>query len=352
MEVGGVRFRGAVRKKELLARLLRACGGFRLAASARGRSAGELLVLAYHRILPVTPEPDYPFDVELISADPEQFDWQMAWISRHFTPVSVSEIVDCLDRGKSLPAGAVAVTFDDGFIDNYTHAFPVLRARNIPACVFLSTDYVGDNSPYWFEAVAQLLMSAPARSVQLRAIAQLLPRADDHVMRREDVRLVLSELKRLPDEARRSSLDALEPQMRGLATTRVGTGAHAMNWSQVREMSSSGIEFGSHGASHAVLSRLNAADLARELRDSKLAIERETGAAVTAIAYPVGGEDSIGDPVVAAARDAGYRVGFTYECGTNKAEPTDRMRLARQHVERYTGRAYFQGLLAFPSMFD
>jgi peptidoglycan/xylan/chitin deacetylase (PgdA/CDA1 family) len=266
--------------------------------------------------------------------------------------LSVSEIVDCLDKKKQLPAGAVAVTFDDGFADNYTHAFPVLRTRRIPACVFLSTDYIGSDRPYWFEAIAGLLMAAPVRSVKLPSLGHALPRADEHAIRREDIRLALSELKRMPDEVRRSSLGALGLQMHGPADARVGEGAHAMNWSQVREMAQAGVEFGSHGASHAVLSRLDATDLARELTDSKLTIERATGAPVTAIAYPVGGEDSIGDRVVAAARDAGYRVGFTYERGTNSADPPDRMRLARQHVERYTGRAYFQGLLALPSVFD
>jgi peptidoglycan/xylan/chitin deacetylase (PgdA/CDA1 family) len=352
MEVGGIRVFGAVRKKEVLARLLRACGGLSLATSTRQRATNELLVLAYHRVLPTVPESEYPFDIELVSADPEQFDWQMAWISRHFTPLSVSEIVDCLDRKKPLPTGAVAVTFDDGFVDNYTHAFPVLRTRKIPACIFLSTDYVGSDRPYWFEAVARLLMEAPVRSVKLPTIEQLLPRADEHAIRREDIRSVLSELKRMPDEVRCSSLDSLGQQIHSPADSRAGAGAHAVTWSQVREMSRAGMEFGSHGASHAVLSRLNATDLARELADSKLTIERATGATVTAIAYPVGGEDSIGDRVVAAARDAGYRVGFTYQCGTNSADPPDRMRLARQHVERYTGRAYFQGLLALPSVFD
>ena len=177
-----------MRKKEVCARLLRAIGGTRAATALRRRSRSELLVLAYHRILPTEPETEYPFDIELISADPEQFGWQMSWISEHFTPMAVSEIVDCLENGRSLPAGAVAVTFDDGFIDNYTHAFPVLRSRNIPACVFLSTEYVGKFRPYWFEAIAQLLMSAPVGSVRLPAIDALLPRADERRIRREDIR--------------------------------------------------------------------------------------------------------------------------------------------------------------------
>ena len=154
-----------MRKKEICARLLRAIGGTRAATAMRRRSTSELIVLAYHRVLPSQSETDYPFDIELVSADPEQFDWQMSWISEQFTPIAVSEIVDCLDTGKSLPAGAVAVTFDDGFMDNYTHAYPVLRSRNIPACIFLLRNTFGQNRPYWFEAIAQLLIERP-RSIR------------------------------------------------------------------------------------------------------------------------------------------------------------------------------------------
>lgn len=341
-----------MRKKEVLARLLRASGAIRVATSLRGRSTSELLVLAYHRVLPAVPEAEYPFDIELVSADPEQFDWQMSWVSRNFTPMAVSEIVDCLENGRVPPAGAVAVTFDDGFMDNYTYAFPVLRNRDVPACIFLSTDYVGTCKAYWFEAVAQALLNAPVRSIRVPVLDTLLPSADERRIRREDIRRVLSELKRLPDELRRANMDAMEPQFRGLVDATVGFGAHAMNWSQVAEMSRAGIEFGSHGTSHAVLSRLKAEDLQRELAQSRQAIEMATGRPVTAIAYPVGGEDSMNDHVAAMARDAGYRIGLTYVRGRNSSKPADRMRLARQHVERYVGRAYFQGLLALPAVFD
>jgi peptidoglycan/xylan/chitin deacetylase (PgdA/CDA1 family) len=340
-----------MRKKDALARVLRAVCGIRAATTWRSRSVGELLVLAYHRVLPVASEARYPFDIELVSADPEQFDWQMAWLARNFTVLPVSEIADRLQRGRPLPKGSVAVTFDDGFLDNYTHAYPVLRSRRVPACIFLSTGYVGTERNFWFEEIAQLLMSAPARSVRLPSSPDVLPRADDAVTRREDIGRVLSELKRMPDDMRRTRLDEFRLQMNGHATTKPGFSAHAMNWGQVAEMSHSGIEFGSHGVSHAVLSRLSSDDLRRELTESRLAIERATGAPVTAIAYPVGGEDAIGDRVVSAARDAGYRLGFSYLPGSNRVASADYMQLTRQHVERYTGRAYFQALLAFPSLF-
>jgi peptidoglycan/xylan/chitin deacetylase (PgdA/CDA1 family) len=344
--------RKSVRKKDLLARFLRVCGGLRAVTLVHRRSRSRLLVLAYHRVLPAMPDEQYPFDAELVSASPEEFDWQMAWVRRYFTPMAVSDIADCLDHGSALPAGAVAVTFDDGFADNYSYAWPVLRDHGIPACIFLSTSYVGTDTPYWFEAVAQVLLKAPVGSVRIPVSDTCLPSADDHDTRRQDIRSILSKLKQLPDELRQVNMDSLRAGHADLLDARQAYGAHAMSWSNVGEMARSGIEFGSHGMSHAVLSRLSDADLMRELTGSRRAIEQATGIPVSAIAYPVGGEHAIGERVVAAAREAGYRIGFTYLPGCNAAAPANRMQLARQHVERDTGRAYFQGLLALPSTFD
>ena len=341
-----------MRKKELLAGFLRATGGFRVATALYARLKQELIVLAYHRVLPLNSESEYPYDVELVSADMDEFDWQMSWISKNFNLVSVSEIADCVGQGRPLPAGSVAVTFDDGFIDNYTHAYPVLRRHAIPACVFLSTEFVGTKEPYWFEAVAQVLMRSPVGAVRLPAMPLPLPRAEARVIRREDVRHTLSALKKLPDDLRRRNMEALQQQAGNLIDATLGAGAHAMSWAQVLEMSQSGIEFGSHGTSHAILSRLGEADLARELTDSKSVIEGVTGKLVVSVAYPVGGEDAVNDRVVTAAQNAGYRIGFTYLPGANRPGATHPMRLRRQHVERFVGRAYFQGLLAFPSVFD
>jgi peptidoglycan/xylan/chitin deacetylase (PgdA/CDA1 family) len=341
-----------MRKKEILAGMLRSTGVTRAATYGRRRTEGEVTILAYHRILPVRETESYPFDVELISADPQQFDWQMAWVSRNFPLVSVSGIADCIEGRKPIPAGAVAVTFDDGFVDNYTHAFPVLRRHGIPACIFLSTGYVGTRETYWFEAIARLAMTAPVRSIRDESSGTLFPSNDDESSRRNDLRSLLSRLKRMPDNSRRISIDRMLAQVEGPAESPGEFSACAMDWSQVREMSQAGIEFGSHGVSHAVLSRLEPADLRTELAASRMAIENATRSPVVAIAYPVGGEDSIGTAVVTAAIDAGYRLGFTYLSGANRVARADRMRLGRQHVERYTSRGYYQGLLAFPSVFD
>ncbi len=91
----------------------------------RGRRS--LVILAYHRVMPLASAETYPFDLELISATPAEFELQMSWIRDNYVPVSLQDVVRNIDSGEPLPPKAVAVTFDDGFRDTFLHAFPVLK---------------------------------------------------------------------------------------------------------------------------------------------------------------------------------------------------------------------------------
>ena len=72
--------------------------------------ANRLLILIYHRVHAM-PDPMFPGEV-----DAERFDWQMALLRRYCNPMSVAEGVDGLTRNR-LPSRAVAITFDDGYVD-------------------------------------------------------------------------------------------------------------------------------------------------------------------------------------------------------------------------------------------
>ena len=75
---------------------------------------------------------------------------QMQYLSRTYNPISLQEISQHIQNGTSLPSRAVAVTFDDGYRDNYENAYPVLKEYNIPATVFLTTGFIGTGEiPAW-----------------------------------------------------------------------------------------------------------------------------------------------------------------------------------------------------------
>lgn len=209
----------------------------------------------------------------------------------------------------------LAVTFDDGYRDNYEFAYPILRRHAVPATVFLSTDQIDGRRPFWYERMQALADALQTRDESLRAQALrglgLTPTSD-----REDLVFALDRrLKELPSEQRDALLDALAAR---LGHEPSATYSPMLNWDQVREMAAHGIGFGSHSRSHPILSREPMDRVVSELEGSRRIIEDRLGTEVTAFAYPNGRWEDIGASVRQAVRDAGYRQAFSTIPGRNR----------------------------------
>ena len=316
-----------------------------------------LLVLAYHRVMPI-PEPEeaHPFDIELVSATPAEFAWQVDHIATHCSPVSMAQVVDWVLHGAALPPRPVLVTFDDGFDDNYHYAFPILRDRGVPGTIFVATDLTGREGSVWYEQVAYALVNGPITlPLPGKLAAQVASGAHPGwgggapCARRQLLAAVLDELKNETVEANRAyvaMLNAAYPVRAEHAAL-----SRMLDWQQVAEMANGGIDFGSHGASHALLSRLPPAELVDELVRSRAALESATGQAVRTIAYPVGSRRAFDERVLDAVSACGYVAGFSYLPGIAGASADTPLALPRLHVERYTTRAMFAAMLSLPEVF-
>ena len=124
-----------------------------------------------------------------------------------------------------------------------------------------------------------------------------------------------------------------------------------MDWDMLREMRAGGMEIGSHGVDHNMLAKLPPARMREEVFASKARLEAELGAATDVISYPVGGHDAYDASVVAAVREAGYRLACSYVAGAQALPPEDRYGLRRIPVERHMDAAWFEGMLALPELF-
>lgn len=103
-------------------------------------------VLAYHRVHPRVG--GLPLNVT-----PECFHRQLAGLlKRGFTPVGLTELARAHREGNTLPGKSFAVTFDDGYENNFLYALPVLQKLNIPATIFLATAYLDSDQPFPFDA--------------------------------------------------------------------------------------------------------------------------------------------------------------------------------------------------------
>ena len=121
--------------------------------------AGELMVVLYHRV--VDPADVGELDPDLIDATPADFDAQMAALAQQFRPVSIDDVLAAHRAGRPVPAGSVLVTFDDGYRDNFEHAFPILKRHGIPGLFFISTGHVDGRRLFWWEQLSLFVRRSP-----------------------------------------------------------------------------------------------------------------------------------------------------------------------------------------------
>ena len=337
-------------KRERLAAAI-ARGGL-LPALRRGRRLlrADLRILAYHRVAERIDPGNFRFDPELLSADAAGFRAQMQHVRRHYAPMGLAEAMALLDAGKALPGGALVVTFDDGYDDNYRVAFPILRELGVPATFFVSTGYIDSGLPYHYDWFVHVLCAASVAAIKLPELghAGTLPSALRD--RQRLARDLISKLKALDDDAQIRVIDRLA-QACDMPRTGPAADCRPMTWAQLREMAAAGMEIGSHGVGHRMLAKLDDAELRAEVVGSRDAIGRALGAPARVISYPVGGSDAWDERVVAAARAAGYVAGCSYLAGSNDPRRMDRYGLRRVPVERTTRLEVFAAMTAVPEWF-
>ncbi|MCK5092575.1 MAG: polysaccharide deacetylase family protein, partial [Gammaproteobacteria bacterium] len=114
------------------------------------------LVLAYHRVLP-DDDRKTSFSHDGIITSPETFKKHMKFIKKYFSIMDITEFDRHINHNHSFPPSACLITFDDGWKDNYTHAFPVLKELQMPAVIFLPTEYIETGQLFWQEKMGHTI---------------------------------------------------------------------------------------------------------------------------------------------------------------------------------------------------
>ncbi len=252
----------------------------------KGRG-GKLVVLMYHRVLPKE-SLDARYEQPGMIITPKSLDMHFAALLKHFEIVHLDDWIERSTGKKSLPKMACAVTFDDGWRDNFEFALPILESRQVPATIFLVSDLIDDPHEFWPNTVSRLIhieLSASGTSTLsvelLRHIGKSLSRAKRGEWSRQmAVDVAIDSLKELDDlEAR----DLLRPytEQRARAT---------VNREEISLMSQSGlIRFGSHGKTHRrLLAGTNTQDLHLEILGSRRDLQEICGQEINLFCYPNG----------------------------------------------------------------
>jgi peptidoglycan/xylan/chitin deacetylase (PgdA/CDA1 family)/CelD/BcsL family acetyltransferase involved in cellulose biosynthesis len=252
------------------------------------------------------------------------FEQQIRYIARNHKVVSLAKMMDHLESGP--PEPVIAVTFDDGYRDNYENAFPVLERYGVPATIFLATGTIDCGEALWFEQLAECIKRADGEFVDFDLE---IPRR--FWLRNEQERLdayarIFGLLRKLPDADRRFWLNELLKKL-PLNGPRERDGK-MLTWDQVRRMKASLIDFGGHTVTHSYLSQLPEEQLCWEVTECKRRIEEQTQSPVSHFAYPNGQANDFTEHSQDLLRRTGYHAAVTTLWGVNYRS-TERMCLRR-----------------------
>lgn len=273
----------------------------------------RLWVLMYHRILPLEDDRARTEEPGMIVA-PDTFAMHLRELGRHFQFVQLDDWLTARAAGAALPARACAVTFDDGWRDNYEFAWPILRQQQVPATIFLVSDMIGTTAAFWPNRLARLLHAAgdgwqrhPALA-WLPATAGTIPGASF----RENLALCVARCKALPETELLAHIARSEQQ---LAILPGDTPADLMDWAQIGEMAGSGlVHFGSHTRNHMrLLPGAEEVHLLDEIIGSKSVLEQRLQRPVELFCYPNGDASALARSTV----EKHYRGAVTTARGIN-----------------------------------
>jgi peptidoglycan/xylan/chitin deacetylase (PgdA/CDA1 family) len=337
-------------KRHLFARLLHKSGALSAILKLRALApAPWLSILTYHRF----PKHDGTelFDDGVIDTSAAEFERHLVCLKQHFKIIGIDELCE-FAAGATLPRNAVAITFDDGYLDNYEQALPILQRHDCTATFFIATSFINERRLYWWDRAAYLLKHTDRSAIELTYPRHF--RVDLEQNRDQAIFRLLRFIK---------TSQALDME-RLLHELSVATGVSwsrelerdfaarlLMTWDHVRALRAAGMGVQSHTRSHRILQTLSSAELHDELSGSSADLRRELGEPARAVAYPVGKPLAPASPIRKALHEAGYEIGLTNGTGPTPAwGERDRFGIRRQTVAQNLTTPYLLSILAVPPL--
>lgn len=248
---------------------------------------------------------------------------QLDYLSRHYQFLSLSKLLDCYEQQQPIPSKSVVITFDDGFRDNFTNAYPILQRYHVPATVFLVTGCVSSGDLVWPQKVGYLFQKTKVDMFCHETTDEKPVWLRSHSERDLARRVVRNVLGHMPRVERERSLEEL-CQLLQVEVPR----DRMLTWDQIETMRKGGIEFGAHTFSHPLMALQSQEEARWEMEASLHDIQNRLGITRPPFVFPGG---SFTPELVKMAISVGFRCVVQPRVGVrvNSLEVNDQFSLSR-----------------------
>ena len=248
------------------------------------------VVLAFHRILHREECIETTIQKGMIVSD-ESFKALLQYLQKYYATIG-------LDSGRQLAQQKrvqVALTFDDGWEDNASTAFPIASEFKTPLTIFICPGLVGRSLPFWPDRLSALIRSAEHSSDGIVSLSNALASAGymelAATLRRgngDRADRIIDRMKTLPPERRDRLMEMLFSCGISIEACVNISLDRTMSWSQVTELSERGVTFGSHTQRHEILPLIPLARVRNEISESQEAIRKHLLKDCFLFSYPNG----------------------------------------------------------------
>jgi len=288
---------------------------------------GKVLILMYHRVIKDKDDAKEYLQPGMYVSE-SSFKKQMEFINRNYIIISLNSLIDAWKKGDLDKCKKYCVvTFDDGWLDNYQNAYPILKQYNIPATIFLATSYVGTNRWFWPDKLSHLLKisnkqiilkylkneySELSESNKIFIKFKYFIENNNSLEGRELIDAGIETFKEYPENEINKALNKLFR----LLDVQLPLKRITLNWEEIHEMSNNGISFGSHTCNHKILTTISTQEVDSELKESIKTIKAKNINYVSVFCYPNGNYNKT---IESKVKDSGYEAAVTTKYGFENA---------------------------------
>jgi peptidoglycan/xylan/chitin deacetylase (PgdA/CDA1 family) len=303
----------------------------------------------------------------MLAVNPERFDEHMEILQRYYNPVSLRTLCKQVERGRMMPR-TVAVTFDDGYEDNFLYAKPILEKYAVPATVFVATGYVGEEKEFWWDELERLFIAKQesvmlssegkdgvgycSREEVIGSTGENREAPPRNVLKNEVLTIkhelylyLCKRFQRMTSEQIETALDELREWVGSEALVRKSH--RPMTIDQVSNLANGElIDIGAHTHSHVNLAAQTPDAQKKEIAGSKKKLEEWFGREVSSFSYPFGTRQDYNEDSVKLTKESGFQLATANYAGC-VTQLSNRFELPRCVVRDWSGNEFNRRLRGF-----
>lgn len=214
--------------------------------------------------------------------------WQIKYLKKYYSFITFEKFMEYKDgKIRNLPHNPVIITFDDGYKNNYTNLFPILKENNISAMIYLPTQMIGAKGVANYNVIHYCIAKTKKKEICIEGTKYSL----ETPKQKMSALHLLKEIANKKNDLRQF-LELIKKETNVLCRATDDEDFAFMTWKDCQEMQKQGVEFGAHTHSHPLLTKVTKQECEQELKQSKEIIKKKFLCSCEHFCYPYGVYDN------------------------------------------------------------